>query len=76
MALVTKLEKSRMSAHRVHEEVNCTYSVFQEGNGNYLQIDTYGSRSRKLKDKKSQTIQFNEVALEQLRTILSEHFRA
>jgi hypothetical protein len=38
----------------VHEPVDCTYTVFEDGAGQrYLQIDTYGSKQRQLRGKKA-----------------------
>ena len=55
--------------------MDCTYSVFEDGKGNkYLQIDTYGSKSRKIPGKKSQSIRFSPEAIEQLKEILKNNF--
>ena len=73
MALVRQLEKTSMSRNGVHDEVECTYTVFQGEDGRpYLQIDTYGSRRRQLLGKKSQTVQFAPEALAQLRALLND----
>ncbi|UCE68090.1 MAG: hypothetical protein JSU85_13135 [Candidatus Zixiibacteriota bacterium] len=54
-----------------HDPVDCSYTVFaDESGGKYLQIDTYGSNTRKLKGKKSQSIQFNEDSLRELLEIV------
>ena len=71
MALLGKLEKVTMDKNRVHVEIDGTYSIFQEAGETYLQIDTYGSRSRKIPGKKSQTLQFGPQGLRILRNILS-----
>ena len=72
MALVKKLSKVRMDRNAVHAPVkDATFSVFEDENGrSYLQIDTYGSPTRKLVGKKSQSLQFGPDALRQLRQIL------
>lgn len=71
MALVRILEKMNMEKPAIHSETTCTYTTFNDENGNtYLQIDTYGSASRKIKGKKSQTTQFGPEALTQLKSIL------
>jgi len=74
MALVTKLERQSMSKNSVHGPVNSTYSVFDEDGKRYLQIDTYGSAQRKIRGKKSQTIQLNEQSVRQLKKLLDENF--
>jgi len=77
MALVRKLEKSSMLRTGVHDEVECTYTVFQDQMGQrYLQIDTYGSSRRQFKGKKSQSIQFGPEATKELRRLLEEEMRS
>jgi hypothetical protein len=73
MALIRQLEKTSMSRNSVHEEVECTYTVFTGEDGrSYLQIDTYGSSRRQFRGKKSQTVQFGPEALAQLRALLDD----
>ena len=58
-----------------HSEVDCTYSIVESDKGNkYLQVDTYGSKSRKIPGKKSQTIRFSPEAVDQLKQILNKNF--
>ena len=72
MALIRKLERVSMERNSVHGEVPCTYTVFSDDQGEkYLQIDTYGSPARVLKNKKSQTIQFGPTAIRELQSILT-----
>ena len=53
MAPVRKIEKATLEKHKVHGEVDGTYTTFQCGGGkHYFQIDTYASPERKLKGKK------------------------
>jgi hypothetical protein len=75
MALVRKIEKAELERTGVHGPADCTYSAFSEGGHRYLQLDTYGSESRKLKGKKSQTIQLNAEAALQLIEILRHEFQ-
>ena len=74
MALVKKLERLSMSKNRVHAPANCTYTIFVEDGERYLQVDTYGSAGRKIKGKKSQTLQFDEHSAKALRALLEQHF--
>ena len=74
MAIVRKLERITLEHDSRHSEVNCTYSIIQDDDGNSLQIDTYGSAHRKMPDKKSQSIRFSPEAIAQLRDILSNEF--
>lgn len=55
MALVRKLEEQKLEKGSPHMEVECTYTILD---GKYLQIDTYGSKTRKAPGKKSQSIRF------------------
>jgi hypothetical protein len=71
MALVRKMEKLSLQFEKVHGEVDCTYSTFRDADGRqYFQIDTYGSPERKLKGKKSQTIQLDEQVARKLIALL------
>ena len=75
MAPVRKIEKATLEKHKVHGEVDGTYTTFQCGGGkHYFQIDTYGSPERKLKGKKSQTIQLDDGAARNLIWLLKAEF--
>ena len=74
MALVRKFEKATLEKHKVHGEVDGTYTTFQCGGGkHYFQIDTYGSPERKLKGK-SQKIQLDVGAARKLISLLKAEF--
>ena len=63
MAIVRKLEPMQLDRDSKRSEVNCTYAVVKDDKGNkYLQIDTYGSKTRKIPGKKSQSIRFSPEA--------------
>jgi len=68
------MELQQLETQPRHSEADCSYSIIVEQSGTYLQIDTYGSRQRKLIGKKSQSIRFAPEAIEQLKTILAKHF--
>lgn len=75
MARIEDLKQRTMDRNLVHSAVDCTYTVFTDDNGRkYLQLDTYGSHERKLKGKKSQTIQLGEKAARELLRILAREF--
>ena len=68
MAIVKKMERIELERDSRHTEVDCTYFIFEDDNGNkYLQIDTYGSKKRKIPGKKSQSIRFSPEAIKQLK---------
>ena len=71
MALVRKLEEQKLEKGTPHTEVECTYSIVD---GQFLQIDTYGSKMRKIPGKKSQSIRFAPEAIAQLKTLLQTRF--
>ena len=59
MATVRRLERIVLDNDSPHSEVECTYSVVTGDDGRkYLQVDTYGSKTRKIPGKKSQSIRF------------------
>jgi hypothetical protein len=71
MARIDQSEETSMNRNAVHEPVQATYSVFRDDQGNsYLQIDTYGSQSREFPGKKSLSLQFSPVGIQQLSKIL------
>jgi hypothetical protein len=72
MAIVRKLKRITLEHISPHSEIECTYSIIQDGEGKSLQVDTYGSAHRKMPDKKSQSIRFSPPAIAQLREILSQ----
>ena len=75
MAIVRKLDPLTLEKDSKHSEVDCTYSIVTDEQGKrFLQIDTYGSATRKLPGKKSQSIRFSPEAIKQLKTILKSEF--
>jgi len=75
MAIVRKLEKVKLDRESKHTEVNSTYSIIHDETGEtYLQIDTYGSKSRKIPGKKSQSIRFSPEAIQALKNIIAAEF--
>jgi len=72
MAIVRRLVRQTIDRDVRHTEVEATYTIVTDDYGNkYLQIDTYGSVSRKVPGKKSQSIRFAPEAIEELKRILS-----
>ena len=73
MALVKKIEQMTKERNSVHDEVNCTYSVFTASNGErFFQLDTYGSKKRKILGKTSQSIQFDSTSAAVLKRLLEK----
>jgi hypothetical protein len=71
MAIVRKLERISLGSTKQTEVESCTYAIIQSSDGKYLQIDSYGSAQREIRNKKSQSIRFSPEAIVQLREILS-----
>lgn len=75
MAIVHRLEEQTLEKGSPHTDVECTYSIITDDHGHrYLQIDTYGSTTRQIPGKKSQSIRFAPEAIEQLKKLLQQHF--
>jgi hypothetical protein len=73
MAIVRHLDPAVLDRDAPHKDVDCTYSFFTDAEGNrYLQLDTYGSKERKMPGKKSQSIRFAPEAIRQLKDILND----
>ena len=75
MAIVRKFEEIKLDRDSRHTAVNCTYAIVQGEDGEkYLQLDTYGSATRKIPGKKSQSIRLSPEAIKQLKGIIKTHF--
>lgn len=71
MARVDELAAKDIIRASVHEPVHATFHVFEEAGATYLQIDTYGSSSRAVPSKVSQSLQFGPEGIAALRKILA-----
>lgn len=70
---IDRMKRIEKKVKTKHDEVNCTYSIIQLETGEKLiQIDTYGSSSRQIKNKISQTMQFDKSVLNKLTNELVE----
>jgi hypothetical protein len=72
MALVRGFVEKAKERQTVHDEVECSYSIFSSGGKRYLQLETFGSPTRKLKGKTSQSVQFDETSLRELKRIIEK----
>ena len=74
MAIVNKITHQALERDSVHSEVDCTYDVVTgKGGQRFLQLDTYGSKERKIKGKKSQSIRLSQAAINELKSIFNRH---
>jgi hypothetical protein len=75
MALITSFEPiGAAGSGRVHGEVECGWAVFESCGRRYLQLDTYGSRTRAIPGKVSQTIQVDEEGARKLKRLIAQAF--
>lgn len=69
MALIEQLNKVARNSN-IHGTVAADYNIINKNGRKYLQINTYGSNERKVVGKVSQSIQFDEKAMEKLLNII------
>jgi hypothetical protein len=75
MALIRKFLPAGAGARgRVHGDVECGFSSFEEKGRMYLQLDTYGSQERAILGKVSQTIQLDVASARELKQLLERTF--
>lgn len=76
MALITKdnIKKLDKDRNSVHNKVRATYTTFTSDGKKYFQIDTYGSSTREIKDKISQSIQLDEETAQELIKLMMGYF--
>jgi hypothetical protein len=48
-----------MDRNSIHDEIDASYTVFENDGRVFVQIDSYGRDERAILGKKSQTIQFD-----------------
>jgi hypothetical protein len=58
----------------VHDEVECSVTVFVSNGRTFLQLDTYGSKSRQLTGKVSQSFQLDEPGATKLHALIGKTF--
>ena len=74
MALVTKLVRQVIESPSEHSSADCTFDgITDEAGIKYLQLDTYGSKARKMAGKKGQSMRLAPSAVAQLKKIMQEH---
>ena len=75
MARITSFEELETEEQpRRHTAVECGYRILRPGDETLVQLDTYGSRQRKIPGKVSQSIQLDRTAAETLIEILRKAF--
>ena len=75
MARLKSFKELKKERNSLHSDAESTYTVFSDDAGNrYLQIDTYGSKERKLIGKVSQSIQLDQRGAYALRALIDKAF--
>ncbi len=73
MALVTKIQQGFKNRYSQQKATECTYFIVLDDHGEKnLQLETDGSKERKMRGKVSQTIRFSPTAIKELKEILSQ----
>lgn len=68
---IKKIEKNR---NTIHDKVYTTYTVFENNQCKYIQLDTYGKVDRENPEKISQSIQLDQETAQFLVNLLSQEF--
>lgn len=74
MALITKFAERRSAKVGWRSEVECGYNVGEHDGRRVLRLETYGSSSRQIPGKVSQSIEIDEDAARELVRILHKAF--
>ena len=74
MATIREMTLRVLDRETPHTDTDCTYSIVESDGVKVLQIDTYGSKNRRIPGKVSQSIRFSPAAIGQLKKILQKHF--
>src|SRR5437867_3527996 len=70
MALIRSFTEKTPERDSRHTEVEATWYVGGDGNTRFLQVDTYGSSTREISGKVSQSIRLDARAASQLRALI------
>ena len=74
MARIERFERASRERTTVHETTRCEYLCFDLDGVRILQLDTFGSASRKLTSKVSQSIQLDRAGAKRLIQIIREAY--
>jgi hypothetical protein len=76
MALIRTFKRIHKDSNRVHEPVECGWTLFEINETKFVQLDTYGSSERQDVGTVSQSIQLDEAAAADLLRIVRQAFPA
>ncbi|RIV88932.1 methionyl-tRNA formyltransferase [Aurantiacibacter zhengii] len=75
MAVVREFERKDLDRNSKHSEVDATISLVEDETGEkFIQIDTYGSKTRAIPGKVSQSLRLSKSAYDQLVSEGGKHF--
>jgi hypothetical protein len=73
MALINEITFQELRVEATHKQADCTFSIVGGVGEKHLQLDTYGSKGRKILGKKSQSIRLTPSAISNLKRIIKEY---
>lgn len=74
MALVRDFHQVNSDKAVVHKPVSCGWRAFRAGDVTILQLDSYGSETRQIPNKVSQSIQLDREGAEELLKLIRNTF--
>jgi hypothetical protein len=74
MAIIREFRHVTSDKSVLHRPVSCGWRAFHAGDVKILQLDTYGSDTRQIPNKVSQSIQLDREAAAQLMTLIRDTF--
>lgn len=74
MALIGDFHQVNSDKSILHGPVSCGWRAFEVGGTRILQLDTYGSNTRKIPNKISQSIQLDRQGAAQLLDLIRDAF--
>ena len=74
MAVVRKFSVEVQNSRIGHTECEGAIRAIEVDGEKFIQIDTYGSKDRELRNKLSQSLRLTEAAFNQLKKLGEEHF--
>lgn len=74
MALIRDFHQVNSEKSAVHRPVTCGWRAFDAGDLKILQLDTYGSDTRQIQNKVSQSIQLDREGAAQLLELIRKTF--
>jgi len=74
MALIARFKPLNKASGTFRSEVECGWAITERGGRRLLHLETYGSSSRQIPGKISQSLQLDETAARKLRDLIDQAF--